>query len=766
MTTVSLGGRFVEGLTLSRMIRRLMPVVRNRPVFMMLCSALVIGFAVAPLARPGKTAVAEVPPSLHVQAGKCCGGGASFGVTGALQSLPMFYTDTGNGPSPPTYANLQPLVGYFSHANVSLGGWMYDGILFFAYSLAVQQTQSTCDAWTNNLFASGGWLDTLNAVVTNIGSQLGDTHHFVNVFLTTCFVQGQPNGNMVQNDYRMISDWNNKSYAHLSLAGFYWMFEDPSSSGCNAQYINTWLHGQNLGLASVWIPYFVAWEDLNGYCNGTNWESWGFDYVTAQPNYAFRCDLRGSSPTDPTNAFGVISRDLKSYPLAGVHFEIAYTRDDNNVTGGCSRAPTIEQNANAYLDAAFHYNWMSNRLNTFYYAPFYLSYYSTGGGATPTRCLTVYYDNCQPTPIDRAIHDRVWEFIHGYTTSGTNPSADAWVNSYYPRNNYGSDTHLFLGTNSINVMRTWTKWNLQGVVPQASYVVKATMSLYAQAWAYGSSITDGQLYFVSNNAWTEAGITWKNQPSSGSWSLRQSGITFSTTGIFYNFDVTSDVKNAVNSGSWNVTFMLKRATENFVEQELYFDSKENANVSLRPVLTVQFVKPTTVRQVVTYDAWVNIYSPNQNTGGDTRLILGTNSINLIRPYMMIGLAAYDSASDIYQGQLVLHLLAFYYGTSISDGQLYYVNNSNWTENGITWNSQPSSSTWQLRQSAILFSSKTVNYTFGINSDLVSQWSSGFASFMIKRASEDYTLHECGFGSNDYTTNLWMQAEVYILLKPY
>ena len=147
-------------------------------------------------------------------------------------------------------------------------------------------------------------------------------------------------------------------------------------------------------------------------------------------------------------------------------------------------------------------------------------------------------------------------------------------------------------------------------------------------------------------------------------------------------------------------------------------------------------------------------------------MLGTNAINLNRPYVMVNLAAYEGSRVIYQGQLVLHLLGVYYGTSISDAQLYFVSTNAWSENGITWNNQPWSSYWQLRQSSIYISGSTVNYSLAVNSDLVNQWSAGNASFMMKRASEDYTLHECGFGSNDYTTNLSMQAEVWILLKPY
>lgn len=479
----------MEELLLATAVGDVGRVTRNRRLLVLMC---LLGAVVL--------VVASLPPGHHVglptaAAGNLLiekrggGGGASFGVIGSLKSLPMFYTDTGNGPTPATYTNLRPLVGYVSHANTTLGGWMYDGILFFAFSLATTQTQAECNAWTTNLFAAGGWLDTLNTVVGDLGSQLGDTTHMLNVFLTTRYVSGQTHGNMVQNDYTMVSDWTNKSYAHLSLAGFYWMFEEPSTNSCDAQYANQYLHSQGLGLTTVWIPYYGTgtpqWEDLSGYCNGLNWEQWGFDYVVAQPNYAFYC-LRQNAAT-----FSTVNSDLAKYPLAGVEFEIAYT---DNRGGGCSKL-SIEENANAYLDAGFQYAWFSNALNVFYYAPSYLTHYADGTGSRSAG---------EPQTYDRAIYDRQQEFIHGYTTATLNPSADTYVVAYYPNNNYGTDSHLFLGTNAINIMRTYAKWNLQGTVPLASYVTKAMLSLYLQAWSYGSSITDGQLYSVPST-WTSPG---------------------------------------------------------------------------------------------------------------------------------------------------------------------------------------------------------------------------------------------------------------------
>src|SRR2546427_1249328 len=113
---------------------------------------------------------------------------------------------------------------------------------------------------------------------------------------------------------------------------------------------------------------------------------------------------------------------------------------------------SIEKNANAYLDAGFQYHWFKNRLNTFFFAPNFLSHYADGKGSIPGYPPAPY----DPQPFDRAIYDREWEFARGYTnTYISGPAADSYVQAYSPNSNYGSDTRLILGTNAINIMRVY-----------------------------------------------------------------------------------------------------------------------------------------------------------------------------------------------------------------------------------------------------------------------------------------------------------------------
>ncbi len=197
--------------------------------------------------------------------------------------------------------------------------------------------------------------------------------------------------------------------------------------------------------------------------------------------------------------------------------------------------------------------------------------------------------NIAPGYISGSSSFQVFSFGGQVQASG-NPAADSTVSSAngYKDTNYGTATVLWFGTNAYpNALRDFLKWNLQGLIPVGSAVVSASLRLYLDHWSYGSSISDGQLYYVPDNSWTETGITWNNMPSAAT--LRLNNLAFSGTGVWYSFDVTNDVWSGVNTGSWNVTFMLRRAAEDGSLHEFVFDSKEFSNPALRPVLVVQYL---------------------------------------------------------------------------------------------------------------------------------------------------------------------------------
>ena len=724
-----------------------------------------------------------LPPTL-VTSGRGMGPlgtGPYYGAYGDLKSLPLFYTNV----EAPTYDNLRPVVGYVSHAAVPLGGWMFHGLIFYASELALlRSTQAGCDQWRANLFASPGWLDTLDQVVSDLKVSLGDSTYRFNVFLSVCYSSDMPGGNTINNVQNMINDWNAKHYSHLTLAGFMWgVFESPSQGVgigaiCDVYPTNHYIHGLGLGLKTLWIPYYPEWEDLTTRCptDGRNWQQWEFDYVTAQPNYAFFC------PHD-AGRFNVVNTDLQNplYQLAGVELEIAHANTVNDPVHGTPRCPiTIEQNANAYLDAGFQYGWVKNTVNTFFYAPKFISHYADGWAGNPPACP--WLPECDvPKTFDRAIYDRIWEFIRGYHTITLAPEADSYVMWYYPDMNRGTDDTLYAGTNAINKFHVYLRWNYLGNIPSYSYVMKATVRLNLREWFYGSSLTDGQFYSVSDDSWSETGITWNNQPGAGSWTLKASSVAFDHTGWYpdgrSNFDVTTEVQAGVLNNDWKVSVMFKRQFEDdFAALEPKFNSREYADVSVRPQLVVEYVSSQTVYQVATEDSYVmsackpppEICYADVNRGADTVLILGTNAYpNAIRPYLKFRMDGFEGSSVMFNSFLFLDINAWYYGTDISDGQLFLVTDDSWAEMAITWTNQPAQSTWQSRYSGLSFSSASAAYYFALHTDLTDRKSLGFpASFMLKRSAEDGNLHECAFYSRDNTARLDLRPQILVTLKPY
>lgn len=672
---------------------------------------------------------------------------AHFGKYGELTSLPMFYINDDN--SVPTEENLKPLVSYLNISGSAVK-WNYHGILMYQAWLHYKKWTGpgTCGNWYEDLFGvngTGGGLDTLNQVVGNLKDDLLDPGYLFNVVIAVCFEPGSQNANDSVDS--LAANWTVKSYQNLTLVGFYWGWTE-FASGYHTQISETAGHIHGYGLELFSIPYYKQWSPP-----GNDWHSLGVDYVMGQPNVAFEF------PHDFTR-FARIHENITDDSscssgacLDGVHFEIAYTCRDFNPPD--LRCITREENAKAYLDAGFEYEWMKNTINGFYYSPGFLDAYAMGGGRVDI-----------PT-YDRPIYDRAHQFVRNFKTSILTTTGDAFVNEYFSDTNYGNDTRLLLGTNAApNKMRFYTKFNIGQI--KYGYVTKATLSVNLWRWVYGSSISDGQLYEVDDSSWEEMNITWNTQPPPPNWTLINSSLYFSAPG-WYDFDVTDTVQDAALSPGIEITFMMKRQNENNEERECVFYSKEGSSL-LSPRLEIEYVSFILVKMPSTNDSFVAsaVGYWDMNYGNVPYFVLGTNTYpNALRPYLQYRLDAFPDNALLHSGSIVLYLTMFYYGSNITDGRLYFVSDDSWEEMNITWNNQPNQSSWSLRYDNLHFSSAYSSYGFSILNDLkVQHDGDNNASFMFKRQTEDATLHECGFWSREYAGNLGERAQLWVLMRAY
>lgn len=92
------------------------------------------------------------------------------------------------------------------------------------------------------------------------------------------------------------------------------------------------------------------------------------------------------------------------------------------------------------------------------------------------------------------------------------PSDDAFVRNNYPSTNFGSENwanNLRAGyEQSFGIDRSYLKFDLSSL--QGETITSASFSIFSLSTHDDPSVN---LYYVSNDAWSETSITWSNKPS-------------------------------------------------------------------------------------------------------------------------------------------------------------------------------------------------------------------------------------------------------------
>jgi len=153
---------------------------------------------------------------------------------------------------------------------------------------------------------------------------------------------------------------------------------------------------------------------------------------------------------------------------------------------------------------------------------------------TPTRTATL---PGQPTATRTPTPTRTPTAGAGNTF---NPLADSYVVSTSPTSNFGTSKTLYVDNSPID--HSYLQFNVTGLSKAPS---NATLKIFANS----TSTSGFDVYAVSNNSWTETGITYSNAPAFGSKTGSSGAI--SSSGKFYSVNVTSLVK-----GNGTISFGL------------------------------------------------------------------------------------------------------------------------------------------------------------------------------------------------------------------
>ena len=156
-----------------------------------------------------------------------------------------------------------------------------------------------------------------------------------------------------------------------------------------------------------------------------------------------------------------------------------------------------------------------------------------------------------------------------------NPTADAYVRSDNPANNYGGATSL--RTDASPVINSYLRFNVTNI---AQYVQQATLRIFA---ASGSGT--GYRLYATDPGWSELGITYNNAPAIGN--LLSTSGPFST-GSWTEIDVTQWL-----SGEGQFDFAMSSTSNTAIS----YNSREGANAPELVLITSDTAAPTAAQRV-------------------------------------------------------------------------------------------------------------------------------------------------------------------------
>lgn len=125
------------------------------------------------------------------------------------------------------------------------------------------------------------------------------------------------------------------------------------------------------------------------------------------------------------------------------------------------------------------------------------------------------------------------------------PSADAYVASRFPNQNFGTATGLFLGYNLVDnfgAERVLLRFDTLNLIPAGSVINSARLRLYLGNSNPPGDPPMGTVLRRLASSWTETGVTWNTEPTWGG--IRASTSVGSSPG-WYEWDITDLVEDWV-----------------------------------------------------------------------------------------------------------------------------------------------------------------------------------------------------------------------------
>lgn len=270
-------------------------------------------------------------------------------------------------------------------------------------------------------------------------------------------------------------------------------------------------------------------------------------------------------------------------------------------------------------------------------------------------------------------------------TSTLTPVADTYVDQANAKTKFGSSAQLVADASPVT--QSLIRFDLAA---QTAPIANATLRLHVDDSTNGGSPSGGALASTTDTAWSEAKTAWNNRPAINGATLASLGAVTRNTWVI--IDVTSFV--AARLGT-KLSFTLTSTNTDGA----YYDTRETGPTA--PQLVITTVPPTTTTTAppsttttpptgpVTLNAVADTYvedaTPTTNYGTATQISVDAQPLREL--LLRFDLTAV--AGPLQQVKLRLHVANNTSGPSPAGGMISKVDDTTWTETGVTWNTRPS-----------------------------------------------------------------------------
>ena len=371
---------------------------------------------------------------------------------------------------------------------------------------------------------------------------------------------------------------------------------------------------------------------------------------------------------------------------------------------------------------------------------------------------------------------------------GADEGKDAFIDSRVGTSNYGNhqDIASIAWTNSGDetICRGLLEFDFSKI-PSNVIITGATLSLYNNP---GSPNNNGEHSSLSGSNesvlqritsdWNEESVTWNNQPTTTNHNEVILSQSASSDQDYSNIDVTALVQDMIANPDSSFGFMLRLQTEEYYRC-MIFASSDNENPELHPKLIISYIESDNM--LITLqpgadegkDAFIDSRVGTSNYGNhqDIASIAWTNSGD---ETICRGLLEFDFSKIPSNVIITGATLSLYNnpGSPNNNGEHSSLSGSNesvlqritsdWNEESVTWNNQPTTTNHNeviLSQSASSDQDYSNIDVTALVQDMIANPDSSFG-FMLRLQTEEYYRCMIFASSDNENPKLHPKLDIY------